>query len=108
MSGVHYRKQVKSFYYSASFGIEHFSQKLNQYYYGLTAEDGTSYDKFNVGSNTNYSLSLSAGYRLNKYFSLVGQYNYQKLGKGMTVSPLVKDDYTSLFFLGISAQYGSN
>lgn len=108
VTGIHYRKQIKDFYYSASLGVEHYSEKLNQYYYGLTAEDGTSYDKFLVGSNTNLSLSLSAGYRLNKYFSLVGQYNYQKLGKGMTVSPLVEDKYTSLFFIGISAQYGGN
>lgn len=81
---------------------------LNNYYYGLREEDGTSYAEFKLGSNTNVSASTSFAYRLNDNFSIIARYSYQWLGSSMTVSPLVEDDHTTLFFIGISGQYGSN
>lgn len=107
-AGVHYRANIHNFYYAASLNIEHASEKLNQYYYGLTPEDGTSYDKFNVDANTNYSLTLSTSYRLTKHFSVFAQYDYQKLGSNMTVSPLVEEEYSQFFFIGVSGQIGSD
>jgi len=98
----------KRWRFQAALAIEFSDSDLNNYYFGLREEDGTSYAKFELGSNSNISASTSFAYRLNKSFSLIGRYSYQRLGSSMTMSPLVEENHTTMFFIGISGQYGSN
>lgn len=107
-AGSQYTWTNKRWRFQVGFGIEFSDSDLNNYYFGLREEDGTSFAKFKIGSNSNISASTSFAYRLNENFSLIGRYNYQKLGSSMTISPLVEDNHTTMFFIGISGQYGSH
>jgi len=89
-------------------GAEFKDSDLTNYYYGLREEDGTSYASFKVDSNINLSASTSLAYRITDNFYLTGRYYHEWLGSSMTVSPLVEDDYTRFFFIGITGQFGSH
>ena len=106
--GAQYIWQQDNWFFAAGLGAEFSDSDLNQYYYGLRPEDGTAYASFELGSNTNVIGNVSFAYRINKHFSFIGRYQYKWLGSEMTVSPLVEDDHTSFFFVGISSQFGSN
>lgn len=97
-----------SWSFQAGVAIEFFDSDLNNYYYGLREEDGTSYLEVKLGSNSNISASAHFAYRLNENFSIIASYSYQKLGSAMTISPLVEDHHATIFFIGISGQYGSD
>jgi len=106
--GAQYTWQQEPWFFALGVGGEFSDSDLNQYYYGLRAEDGTAFDRFDVGSNSNVITNFAFAYRINKHLSFIGRYQYKWLGSAMTVSPLVEDESTSFFFIGISAQYGSN
>ncbi|WOH38023.1 MipA/OmpV family protein [Thalassotalea fonticola] len=107
-AGSQYVWQQDNWFLAAGIGAEFLDSDLNQYYYGLRPEDETIYGSFNVGSNSNVIGNFSLSYKINKHFSVIGRYQYKWLGSQMTVSPLVEDDSTSFFFIGISSQFGSN
>jgi len=106
-AGTQFVWTKKRWRFQTALGVDFSDSDLNNYYYGLREQDGTSYANFKLGSNSNISASTSFAYRINDNFSLIGRYSYQWLGSSMTVSPLAEKDYATLFFIGISGQYGS-
>ncbi|TPH14566.1 MipA/OmpV family protein [Litorilituus lipolyticus] len=107
-TSAQYFLQRNNWQWQAGVGIEYKNSDLTNYYYGLRPEDGTSYVDFNVKSTINFSASATASYRLNDNFFLTASYYYEWLDSNMTISPIVEDTHTQFFFLGITAQYGSN
>ena len=66
--------------------------KLNNYYYGVRAEEVTpERPAYEPGAGVNYELGLQATYRLSEHWQLLGGVSVIQLSSGIRGSPVVED-----------------
>ncbi|MCF2857647.1 MipA/OmpV family protein [Pseudoalteromonas sp. SMS1] len=82
-------------------GAEYKSQKLVDYYYGISPLDTESeYHLYTGKATINPFVSIAFNYRLNQDWQLKFSAKQTWLGSGITDSPLIDKKYTSNVFIG--------
>ncbi|WP_394174672.1 MipA/OmpV family protein [Thalassotalea litorea] len=105
--GLAYQNQFGDLTYQLSTGAQYRSQALNDYYYGV--ENGELIYRSpaylaDAGWNLNYELNFN--YPIYEKFAVIGRYQYQDLSEQIVLSPLVEDNSTHYYFIGVSWQIG--
>gem|GEM_PF-900575 len=78
------------------------SKNLIDYYYSVDINESANFRNFySAGSTTNYLLKVNFAYPLSKNFAFVGSVQNKWLGSEISDSPVVIDDSSNSFFVGI-------
>jgi outer membrane protein len=84
-----------------SVSAEWMSARVVDYYYGVSASEATTNRPAYSGRSTvNLGAGLTAGYRIDRSWSLLGGLNYTKLGSGIVDSPLVQHSNSDFVYFG--------
>lgn len=92
---------INSLKLTPSVGFNWRSHQLNDYYYGVKADETIAgRPAYQVGSATNIITGLRADYTLNDKWNLFGTVNIEWLNSEISDSPLADKDYLLSFFVG--------
>ena len=76
--------------------------KLVDHYYGVQTNEVIAGRPLYVGQGSlNYNVTLNANWNVTKNIELLGQVKYEVLGDGITDSPIVDEDATYNFTVGV-------
>lgn len=85
-----------------SAGMVYQDDKLVDYYYGVQANEVAAGRPLYAGKGTiNYNITLNANWNLSQKLDLLGQVKYERLGDGISDSPIVDNDSTVHYTLGL-------
>jgi outer membrane protein len=101
-----YRFKFGRFFVEPSVAVIYGSDKVADYYYGVSAEDVTV-DRalYKIDSTTNHKVSLAAGYVFNENLMVLSFVNATKYDDDIVNSPIVSDDIAMTYGLGIRYQF---
>ncbi len=92
------------FVLTPSLGFVYQDSKLIDYYYGVQANEVISGRPLYAGkASLNYNITLNANWSATKQIDILGQIRYEKIGSGITDSPITNKD--SLLFFTLGAVY---
>ena len=92
---------IQSLKLTPSIGFNWRSHQLNDYYYGVKANETAAGRPFyEVGSTTHILTGLRVDYTLNERWSLFGTLNFEWLENEIKDSPIVNQDHLLSLFLG--------
>jgi outer membrane protein len=98
-----YRITRGRFSIAPSVGVEYKSRALNDYYWGVHADEaGINLAEYHVAAGFGWQAGLRANYYLTKHLRLAASANYERLQKSVEKSPLVKSDYVLGYFTGLA------
>lgn len=84
-----------------SVGFVYQDDKLVDHYYGVQTNEIIAGRPLYAGKGSlNYNATLNASWSATKHIDLLGQVKYEKLGSGITNSPIVNKDSVLFFTLG--------
>lgn len=87
-------------------GINWLSKQQTDYYYGIGARDKIDPNYFYHGKSAlNPYIKIKSNYKLNNNWRLTFTIRSEFLGKGISDSPLVKDEIIKTLFLGVVYAY---
>ncbi len=93
-------------YIEPSFGLSYKSASLNDYYWGLTAEEaGQVALPYTAGAGTNWHTRLLIGYQLTRHWGLSLAAEYERLNDEAAASPIVEDDSVLGWFGGVTWRF---
>ncbi|MDP2561054.1 MipA/OmpV family protein [Psychrobium sp. 1_MG-2023] len=84
-----------------SLGGDWLSRKLVNYYYGLPSKRLELSQVYVGESSFNPFVSVMQSYKINEQWRVAMSMKYQYLNDGVTQSPLVRDNYTTIAFAGL-------
>ncbi len=87
--------------FSPSVAVSWQSANLVNYYYGFERLSDEFEFSYQTGATVNWSLGLTASYRINNHLSFVTQVRGTALGANIRRSPLIDADTTQSFFSGL-------
>lgn len=94
-------KPTSTFSLSPSFGFTYQDASLVDHFYGVQSHEARGNRPVYQGkSSLNYHVSLNVSFYLTRYLELLGQIKYEKLGEGITDSPIVNKDTIGSATLG--------
>lgn len=83
-------------------GVEHFSKKKSNYYYGVAESESTANRaSYNVGNTTNPYIGVKTAYKINKKWSLFGKVDYKYLDKKISNSPIISENNKASIAMGV-------
>ena len=89
---------------SPSLGLTAQDAKLVDHFYGVQANEvRAGRPAYRGQSSLNYHAAVTAAWKVTQHIQLLGQFKYEKLGDGITDSPIVAND--SVRTLAIGAVY---
>jgi outer membrane protein len=103
--GVDYNYRVTRgrFSIAPSVGVEYKSRALNDYYWGVHADEaGINLAEYHVDAGFGWQAGLRANYYLTKRLRIAASANYERLQKSVAESPLVESDYVLGYFTGLA------
>jgi outer membrane protein len=84
-----------------SVGFAYKSDELNDYYWGVRPEEaGAALPAYRAGAGVNPHFKLTAGYRLNRHWSLAIAAEFERIATEAAASPLVADRDVVGYFAG--------
>ena len=93
-------------YIEPSFGVSYKSAELNNYYWGLTAEEaGTVAFPYEADSGLNWHVRLMIGYQLSRHWAVSLVAEHERLNDEAAASPIVEDDKLLGWFAGVSWRF---
>lgn len=94
------------FYIEPSFGASYKSAGLNDYYWGVTAnEAGIVVPPYQADAGTNWHARLMMSYQLSRHWALSLVAEYERLSDEIGASPIVEDDNVLGYFAGLSWRF---
>ncbi|MDH5446232.1 MAG: MipA/OmpV family protein [Gammaproteobacteria bacterium] len=94
-------KPASSFSFSPSIGLTHQDAALVDHFYGVQSHEAkVDRPVYQGKASLNYHVSLNASFYITRYLELLGQIKYEKLGEGITDSPIVDKDTIGSATLG--------
>lgn len=98
-----YRVTRGRFSVAPSVGVEYKSRKLNDYYWGVHADEaGDNIIEYHVDGGFGWHAGLRTNYYVTRHLRAALSVNYERLQSSVADSPLVKDDYVLGFFGGFA------
>lgn len=98
-----YRYTHGRFSIAPSVGVEYKSRKLNDYYWGVHADEASAnIIEYHVDAGFGWHAGLRTNYYVTKHLRAALSVNYERLQNSVADSPLVKDDYVLGFFGGFA------
>jgi outer membrane protein len=95
-------KLSEDFTLTPSIGIVNQDKTLVGHFYGVQSNEVISGRPAYAGNNAlNYNVTLNASWYMTKHFELLGQYKIEKIGSGITDSPIIDKDTLSFITLGL-------
>ena len=89
-----------------SFGISYKSADLNDYYWGLTAEEGRGVvPAYEADAGTNWNARLMIGYQINRNWSASLVVEYERLNDEAVMSPIVEEQGVRGVFAGLARRF---
>jgi len=86
-----------------SVGVEYKSRKLNDYYWGVHADEASlTIVEYHADGGLGWHAGLRTSYYVTKHLRAALSVNYERLQDSVAESPLVKDDYVLGFFGGFA------
>ena len=83
-------------------GVEHFSKKKSNYYYGVTEKESTNNRvSYSVSNTTTPYIGVKTAYKINKRWSLSGKIEYKYLDKKISNSPIINKNNKSSIAMGV-------
>ncbi len=99
-----WRKQ--RLYIGPSVGVSYKSDKLNNYYWGVTPEEaGLVTLPYEADAGLNWHARLMVGYQLNEHWALSFVAEHERLNDEAAASPIVEDDNLLGWFAGVSWRF---
>jgi MipA family protein len=101
---VSYSKRFAAdkFSFTPSAGLMYSSGNLNDYYYGVMADEAlANRPMYEASKSWNPFVSLNIGYEINERWSVMSLVGYQWLSSEITDSPIVDDDYKAVIMTGL-------
>ncbi|WP_165831977.1 MULTISPECIES: MipA/OmpV family protein [Gammaproteobacteria] len=95
---------LESSIFSVRMAAAYKSEKLIDYYYGISFEESPSHH-YEAEASWQPSVSLSWQKPLSGHWRLLGIYQYLQLGNGISNSPLVHSDSVTTWFLGVGYRF---
>lgn len=96
----------KTFTLTPSIGVVHQDKSLVGHFYGVQTNEVISGRPAYPGKSAlNYNVTLNASWEITRHFELLGQLKYEKIGTGITDSPIIDKDTLSFITLGIVYRY---
>lgn len=98
-----YRYTHGRFSIAPSVGVEYKSRKLNDYYWGVHADEvSATIVEYHADDGFGWHAGLRTNYYVTKHLRAALSVNYERLQTSVADSPLVKDDYVLGFFGGFA------
>jgi MipA family protein len=98
-----YRLTRGRFSIAPSVGVEYKSRKLNDYYWGVHADEASlTIVEYDVDAGASWHAGLRTNYYVTKHLRAALSVNYERLQKSVARSPLVKADYVLGYFGGLA------
>jgi outer membrane protein len=98
-----YRYTRGRFSIAPSVGVEYKSANLNDYYWGVHADEASpTIIEYHVDDGFGWHAGLRTNYYVTKHLRAALSVNYERLQTSVAESPLVKDDYVLGFFGGFA------
>jgi outer membrane protein len=86
-----------------SLGVEYKSRKLNDYYWGVHADEASAnIIEYRVDDGFGWHAGLRTNYYVTRHLRAALSVDYERLQTSVAESPLVKDDYVLGFFGGFA------
>lgn len=83
-------------------GVEWQSSKLADYYYGVKVTEARSWRPYyEVDSVINPCVGLGISYSFSEHWMIMGDISYEMLDDDIEKSPIVEDDWSASFFIGL-------
>lgn len=93
-------------YVEPSFGASYKSDKLNNYYWGVTPEEaGVVAFPYEADAGLNWHARLMIGYQLNRHWGVSLVVEHERLNDEAAASPIVEDDRLLGWFAGLSWRF---
>ncbi len=93
-------------FYEPSAGVSWKSQKLNNYYWGVTADESSLvFPVYEAGSGMNYFTRFKMSYQLTRKWSSLFVVEYERLNHEAAQSPLVDEKSVYGAFAGLKYNY---
>jgi len=93
-------------YVEPSLGLAFKSRRLNDYYWGVRAEEANeALPAYRAGSGTNLRAGLRVGYFLSRDWSLSAALRYERLNDDAAASPIVADEAVLGWFAGLGYRF---
>lgn len=93
-------------YIEPSFGASYKSEKLNNYYWGLTAEEaGLVAAPYEAAAGINWHARLAVSYQLSRDWAISVVAEYDRLNDEAAASPIVEEDDVLGWFAGLSRRF---
>ncbi|MDJ0710616.1 MAG: MipA/OmpV family protein [Woeseiaceae bacterium] len=89
-----------------SFGVSYKSADLNNYYWGITAEEaGTVANPYDAEAGLNWHARMMLGYQLNEHWAISLVAEHERLNDEAAASPIVEDEKLLGWFAGVSWRF---
>lgn len=101
-----YRWQWDAWRFAANVSLTYKSRKLIDYYYGIDSRDTNNSQLWYAANHVwQPSVGLFINKPLSKRWRWIGRFQFSKLGRGMTDSPLVSKQYVASGFIGMGYRF---
>ncbi len=101
-----YGWRSQRFYIEPSFGASYKSDKLNNYYWGVTEEEaGVVAFPYEASAGINWHARLMVAYQLSRHWGVSLVTQYERLNDEAAASPIVRDDALLGWFAGLSWRF---
>ncbi|GKW15157.1 MltA-interacting protein MipA [Pectobacterium carotovorum subsp. carotovorum] len=102
-----YRFSMGDLSITPGIGASWFSENMNQYYYGVSAQESarSGFNQYSPGDGWAPYLELSAGYKINDSWSAWAVGRYTRLSDEMKDSPIVDSNHSILMSAGVSYRF---
>lgn len=78
------------------------SRKLNDYYYGVRANEAIgALTEYRASAGVNVALKMSASYYISERWRFIATVDYERINSSAADSPLLAEEYIGAYFLGI-------
>jgi outer membrane protein len=94
------------FYIEPSFGASYKSADLNNYYWGITADEADGIVlPYEAGAGVNWHVRLMTSYQLSRHWALSLVAEYERLNDEIGASSIVEDHNVLGYFAGVSWRF---
>ena len=101
-----YRWTVGRLSVSPSLGLSYKSDKLSDYYWGITPkESGSTLTAYQAEGGLDWEVGLRSNYYLTKTTRLALSANYERLHDSVAMSPIVAEDHVIGYFAGVAWEF---
>jgi len=113
VSGTHGGYELSAFYswrwitgrfaLAPSVGVSYKSAALNDYYWGVQADEANlALPEYHPSDGFNFEGGVQANYYLNRNLRIALSVNYERLADDVAASPLADEDYVMAYFSGLA------